>query len=43
MIAEIHQKVLFSLENLSESRANQIEVRDCHDLPKFPRDQLVWI
>ena len=35
-------KSLPSLENLSESRANQIEVRDCHDLPKFPRSHLVW-
>ena len=26
-------KSLSSLENLSESRASQIEVRDCHDLP----------
>ena len=25
-----------------ESRANQIEVRDCRDLPKFPRNHLVW-
>ena len=31
------------IQNLSESRANQIEVRDCHDLPKFQRDHLVWI
>ena len=35
-------KSISLLENLSESRANQIEVRDCHDLPKFPRNHLVW-
>ena len=34
-------KSLYSLENLSESRANQIEVRDCHEIPKFPRNDLV--
>ena len=35
-------KSLSSLKNLSEWRANQIEVRDGHDLPKVPRNHLVW-